>query len=75
MVVLFVFEYPVIEHDVSRFRNIAFLPFMVFDPPIAYGKLFPAKASGQMTGFTLLRSERDFESRCHAAIIDKRRTP
>ena len=35
MVVLFVFEYPVIEHDVSRFRNIAFLPFMVFDPPIA----------------------------------------
>ncbi len=35
MVVLFVFEYPVIEHDVSRFRNIAFRPFMVFDPPIA----------------------------------------
>ena len=75
MVVFFVLEYPVIEYDVSRFRNIAFRPFMVFDPPIAYGKLLPAKACSQMTGFTFLWSVRDPESRFRAAIIDKRRTP
>jgi len=75
MVVFFVLEYPVIKYDVSRFRNIAFQPFMVFDPPIACGKLLPAKACSQMTGFSFPWSIRDFESRCHAAIIDKRRTP
>ena len=63
MVVFFVFEYPVIEYDVSRFRNIDFRPFMVFNPPIAYGKLFPAKACSQMTSFTFLWSVWDFESR------------
>ena len=75
MVVLFILEYPVIEYDVSRFRNIAFRPFMVFNPPIACGKLLPAKACCQMTGFTFLGSVRDPEPRCRAAIIDKRRTP
>ena len=75
MVVLFVLEYPVIEYDVTRFRNTAFRSFMVFNPPITYGKLLPAKACCQMTGFTFIRSVRDPESRCRAAIIDKRRTP
>ena len=75
MVVLFVLEHHVIEYDVSRFQNIAFPSFMVFDPPIACGKLLPAKACSQMTGLTFLWSVRDPESRCHAAIIDKRRTP
>ncbi len=64
MVVLFVLKYPVIEYDVSRFRNKTFRPFMVFNPPIAYGKLLPAKACCQVTGFTFLRSVRDPEPRC-----------
>ncbi len=75
MVVLFVLEHPIIEYDVSRFRNKIFRPFMVFNPPITYGKLLPAKACCQMTGFTFLGSVRDLESRCCAAIVDKCRTP
>jgi hypothetical protein len=74
MVVLLILEYPIIEYDVSRFRNKTFRPFMVFNPPIAYGKLLPAKACCQMTGFTFLGSVRDLESRCCAAIVDKCRT-
>ena len=51
MVVLAVLENPVINDDVSRFRNKAFRALVVSDPRIARGKLLPAEACRQMTGF------------------------
>ena len=75
MVVLSVFENPVIYDDVSRFRNKAFRALMVSDPRIARGKLLPAEACRKMTGFAFNWSVRDMESRFPAAIIDKRRAP
>ena len=44
MVVLFVLENPVIDNDVTCFRNKALRSLMVFDPRIAEGKLLPTDA-------------------------------
>ena len=44
MVVLSVLEDPVINDDVSRFRSKSLSSPMVFDTPIAQGKLLPTEA-------------------------------
>ena len=68
MVVLSVLKNSVINDDVSRFRNKGLCPFMVFNPMIVDGKLLPAEACCQMTGFAFIGSIRNLESRFPAAI-------
>ena len=75
MIMLPIFKYAIVKDDVARFRSKVFSFFMILNPGITHRKFFPGDASCKMTAFAFTRTDRDIETRFHAAIIHKCRAP